>query len=126
MRAQGWGTHLQDTTLKNVGLADFYEEHSQAYDDQGHGEDATEHEFRDVLGAHAAEVGAYGESRSQQQTGFEVGVAVTVVLPKSEDADGGEHGGERGALGAVLAHVKEVDQRGNHEDSAAEPDYSGK
>ena len=72
----------------------------------------------------SAEVGAYGESRGEQESGFEVGVALPVVLPESEDADGGEHGGERCALGAVLAHVKEIDQCGDHEDSAAKADYS--
>jgi len=78
-----------------------------------------------MLRADCTEISANQESGCQQRCHAHIRVTFPVILQEGEDADRQEKGAERSALGFVLVHAEQPDQRGDEEDAAANADDAG-
>src|ERR1035437_5969109 len=101
-------------------LSSAGKEHPPPNADQSKCKNAAQPNLRNVLRAHCAEISAHKESSGQEQSDAQVRIALAVVFPESEDANRRKQCAQGGALGLVLVHSQQPDERRNKQNAAAD------
>jgi iron complex transport system substrate-binding protein len=94
------------------------------HQNEEHGEHALGHHGIELLHGDGAEIGTDEDPQRDQQRGAHVEVAVLVVLPRAERADGKEERTQRGAGGRGRLHPAGEHQGGHDDDPATDPEQS--
>src|SRR5215469_4734335 len=106
-------------TAKGLSAPSLSQQQPQADDQHERSQDPPQHGFWQVLSPVPTKIAAHGKAQGDHKSSTHVDIAGLVILPKSQDADGGQQRPERGPLSLPLIHVKEEDQGRNDQHAAA-------